>query len=113
MQELSDKISSAVAGELIQVAKAANGTNTAKLTQKLQETARDVLKRMEPELKELFTLSGKSVRQVSKDLAHKINHNKALRKELSKGRKISTRSVAQMVVGWGGWGGVAMQAVTG
>lgn len=86
-----------------------------KLTEELQEKAREVLKRMEPELKELFTLSGKSVKQVSKDLAHKINHNKAFRsalKALPKGEKISNRSIAQMVVNWGGWGGVAMQAVT-
>lgn len=101
---------------MVQVAKAAKGTNTVKLTEKLQEKAREVLKRMEPELKVLFTLSGTSVKQISKDLAHKINHNKALRSALKalskKGGKISNRSLAQMVVGWGGWGGVAMQAVS-
>lgn len=101
---------------MVQVIKAGKGTSAVKLTEKLQEKAREVLKRMEPELIVLFTLSGKAVKQVSKDLAHKISHNKALRsalKALPKGEKISNRSLGQMVVGWGGWGGVAMQAVSG
>lgn len=88
-----DNIVSAVVGELVQVAKAAEGTNitTLELNSKLMDKARSVLKSLQPQLKELPSQRGDSAARVAKDLAHKINQNKALRKALFRDRKVAPR----------------------
>lgn len=71
-----------------------------------RETTREVLMRMEAELKDLFTLN---LEELTKKLAHKINNNTALLSAMPKGEKITPRAIAQIVIN--GWGGIAMQAI--
>lgn len=95
-----DKISSEVAGDLVQVVKAANATNTsqAALHTKLQDTTRIAFERMEHEMKDLLSLSGNSTDQVAHSLAHRIDHDKNLRNAFSNEEKIAPRSMAKMLV---------------
>lgn len=88
-----DNIVSAVVGELVQVAKAAEGTNitTLEFNNKLMDKARSVLKSLKPQLKELSSQRGDSAERVAKDLAHKINQSKVLRKALFRDQKITPR----------------------
>lgn len=88
-----DNIVSAVVGELVQVAKAAEGTNitTLEFNNKLMDKARSVLKSLQSQLKELRSLRGDSAERVAKDLAHKINQSKVLRKALFRDHKITPR----------------------
>lgn len=88
-----DIIVSAVVGELVQVAKAAEGTNitTLEFNNKLMDKARSVLKGLQPQLKELRSQRGDSAERVAKDLAHKINQSKVLRNALFRDQKITPR----------------------
>lgn len=88
-----DNIVSAVVGELVQVAKAAEGTNitTLEFNNKLMDKARSVLKSLQPQLKELRSQRGDSALRVAKDLAHKINQSEVLRKALFRDQKITPR----------------------
>lgn len=94
------KISSAVASDVIQVAFAANTSNSSsvKLNAKLQNTALSAFERMEPEMKELLSLSGNSTDQVALDLAHRIDQNKDLKNAFSSDDRIESRSLGRMFV---------------
>lgn len=94
------KISSAVASDLIQVAFAAITSNSSsvKLKAKLQNTALFAFKRMEPEMKELLSLSGNSTEKVAVDLAHRIDQNKDLKNAFSSDDRIAPRSLGRMFV---------------
>lgn len=95
---LSDKLSSKVVGELIQVIHAAKGTkiSQAEWSKKLLDTVRSAFKRMEQEIKELASLSGDSPDQVAKKLADKINSDTSLLSALPKEGKISPRAISQL-----------------
>lgn len=101
-----DKISSAVASELVQVAKDYNGTSVEELNTIRREKTREVLTRMEAELKALFVLN---LKEVTTKLAHKINNSTASMSAMPEGEKITSRALAQLVINK--WGGIAMQAI--
>lgn len=101
-----DKISSAVANELVQVSKDYNGTSVEELNKMRREKTLEVLIRMEAELKYLFTLN---LKEVTKKLAHKIYNSTASICAMPEDEKITSRAIAQIVIN--GWGGIAMQAI--
>lgn len=101
-----DKISSAVASELVQVDKDYNGTSVEELNKMRREKTREVLMRMAAELKELFVLN---LREVTKKLSHKIKNSKASMSAMPEGENITSRAIAQLIIN--GWGGIAMQAI--
>lgn len=101
-----DKISSAVASEVVQVTKDYNGTSVEELNKMRREKTREVLMRMEAELKELFVIN---LKEVTKKLAHKINNSTASMSAMPEGEKITSRAVAQIIIN--GMGGIAMQAI--
>lgn len=101
-----DKISSAVASELVQVNKDYNGTSVEEVAKMQREKTREVLTRMEAELKDLFVLN---LKEVTNKLAHKINNITASMSAMPEGEKITSRAIAQIVIN--GLGGIAMQAV--
>lgn len=98
---LMDKISEMIVGELVKVLDAAKGTKSSMLdlNNKLLDTTRNVLKGMEPELKELRSLGGGSADQVAKDLTLKINQNRALRNALPSGGKKAHRIIGPLETG--------------
>lgn len=96
-----DEIVSEVVDELVQVVKALKGTNitTLELNSILLERSRSVLEGLKPLLKALLSMRGDSAERVAKDLAHKINQNKALRKALVCDQKITSRFIFQLAIG--------------
>lgn len=94
------KISSAVANDVIQVVVAANTSNRSSvhMTAKLQNTTLFAFEQMEPEMKELLSLSGNSTDQVAADLAHRIDQNKDLKNAFSSDDRIEPRSLGKMFV---------------
>lgn len=71
-----------------------------------REKTREVLMRMEAELKELFVIN---LKEVTKKLALKINNSWDSMSAMPEGEKITSRAIAQLIVN--GWGGIAMQAI--
>lgn len=96
-----DEIVSAVVDELVQVVKALKGTNitTLELNSILLERTRSILEGLKPLLKALLSMRGDSAERVAKDLAHKINQNKVLRKALVRDQKITPRFIFQLAIG--------------
>lgn len=94
------KISSEVASDVIQVVFTNNTSNRSSvhMTAKLQNTALFAFERMEPEMKELLSLSGNSTDQLAVDLAHRIDQNKDLKKAFSSDDRIEPRSLGRMFV---------------
>lgn len=96
-----DNISTVVVDELVKVLNAAKNTNTKilELSNKLLDTTRNVLKWVEPELKELRTLGGDSADKIAADLTFKINQNQALRNALPSGGRKAPRIIGRLETG--------------
>lgn len=73
--------------------------STLGLHNKLLETLRDQLKKMESKIKELGTLTKESNELISKKLADKINDNETLKKALDVDEKQKPRFIGALVIG--------------
>lgn len=91
------EISSHVAHDMAQVAKAADGLSTLELNDRLLDTLRSGLKAMEPKLRQISVYD--KTLDIARSLAYHITQNKELIDALASRRKVAPRFIGALALG--------------